>query len=378
MDGVKELLISARDRYKADLKKQARPITPQLLSLYLRYVRNLALVERRLTPDLYTLVIAAQQVAGDAFAVHVAETARDYGVRAWGVGAAVASDDLPEVSLGIGKGRLPDGSVVDLVNRLGGQPLTWRSLQLRRRPERKEQQRWKMRWNPYSQCSWPPEDVAIERFRTHTFDRARQVMGQDLARVEKFTTSVQDGIDIRETLRNWHTGDVYVKNFPPTRGSLDTVVMLFDSPADPRDYPYRTTWSAEHEDESTLAFFATDFRKNMVGPGIGQCSYGGALMIYPPRPIPEVWTNPTLDAVDTLEERLLLAACLHSNERHIALLSPGPPGAAWRRMAKQFNKKWVHLPLGSFSAATLQQLRVVHVLNGKQIRSFAADFIRKG
>ena len=31
VDGVKELLITARDRYKKDLKKQARPITPQLL-----------------------------------------------------------------------------------------------------------------------------------------------------------------------------------------------------------------------------------------------------------------------------------------------------------------------------------------------------------
>ena len=84
-----------------------------------------------------------------------------------------------------------------------------------------------MRWNPFHQCSWPPEDVAIERFRTHTFEKAQQIIGQDLARVEKFTTSVQDGIDIRETLRNWHTGDIYVKNFPPNRGSVDVVVMLF-------------------------------------------------------------------------------------------------------------------------------------------------------
>ena len=28
-------------------------MTPQLLSVYFRYVRNLSLIERRLTPDLY-------------------------------------------------------------------------------------------------------------------------------------------------------------------------------------------------------------------------------------------------------------------------------------------------------------------------------------
>ena len=36
-------------------------------------------------------------------------------------------------------------------------------------------------------------------------------LGTDLARSEKFTTSLKDGLDIRETLRNWHTGDLFVK-----------------------------------------------------------------------------------------------------------------------------------------------------------------------
>ena len=49
----------------------------------------------------------------------------------------------------------------------------------------------------------------------------------------------------------------------------------------------------------------------------------------------------------------------------------------WRQLAKRFNKKWVHLPLSRFSDSTVQQLRMVHVLNGKDIRSYAADFIRK-
>ena len=118
---------------------------------------------------------------------------------------------------------------------------------------------WAMRWNPFRQCSWPPEDIAIERFRTHVKDHALAILGHDLARTEKFTTSLKDGLDIRETLRNWHTGDLYVKIQPPNRGSLDCVIMLFDSPADPRRYPWRVTWHAEPHDESTLSFFATEF-----------------------------------------------------------------------------------------------------------------------
>ena len=46
-------------------------------------------------------------------------------------------------------------------------------------------------------------------------------------------------------------------------------------------------------------------------------------------------------------------------------------------MARRFGKKIVHVPLHHFSQETIQQLRLVHVLNGRHVRSFAADFIRK-
>jgi hypothetical protein len=279
--------------------------------------------------------------------------------------------------MGVHEARLPDGDVVAMKCRLPGHPVTWRTCQLRPPPPKREQLKWQMRWDPFRQCSWPPEDVAIEKFRTHVKDTALAILGNDLARTEKFTTSLKDGLDIRETLRNWHTGDLYVRIFPPTRGNLDCVVMLFDSPADPRDYPWRITWHAEHHDESTLALFATDFRHEMVGPGIGLAAYGGAMFLFPPRPVPDVWSDPRFDFADTLEERLLAAACYHSQERHVGLLSPAPPGPGWRRLAKKYGKKLVHVPLGRFGQQTIQQLRMFHVLNGRHVRSYAAHFIRK-
>jgi hypothetical protein len=369
IDGVKELLLIARHDYRQEMKQRARKITPYLLRQCLKYCRNLTLFARRLTPDLYTIVTAAKQTAGDQYALRVAELAREYPL--------VEDLGLPPITLGVERGRLPDGEIVRLVNRLPGIPLAWRSLQLQKRPDRRDRDSWKMRWNPFSQCSWPPEDKLIEDFRAHVFDRARAVMGADLARTEPFTTSILDGIDIRDTLRHWYEEKIYVKVLPPSTGKLDCVVMLFDSPADPRDYPWRTTWYAEHKDESTLAFFATDFSKELVGPGIAQASYGGALFLYPPTPIPDVWRDKSLDFSETLEERLLAAACRYSSCPHVALLSPAPPGAGWRRLAQRYRKKWVHLPLGQFSDATIQQLRMVHVLNGREVRSYAADFIRK-
>ena len=369
VDGVKEMVLEARDRYKSELKSRARQISPQMLSVYFKYVRNLSLVERRMTPDLYSLIMAAQQIAGDQFAIQLAELAREY--------PDTGYQPFPELQMGIGRGRLPDGDVVELHSRLPGHPLNWRNCELIPRPPKPQQQQWQRVWNPFGQCSWPPEDVAIERFRTHVKDTALDLIGNDLARSEKFSASMKDGLDIRETLRNWHTGDLYVKVFPPARGRLDCVVMLFDSPADPREYPWRITWHAESHDESTLTLFATPFAENIVGPGIALSTYGGAMFLFPPRPIPDVWHDSRFDFTDTLEERLLAAGCYHSNERHVALLSHLPPGPGWRRLAKRFGRKLVHVPLSRFSQQLVQQLRMFHVLNGKQIRSYASHFIRK-
>lgn len=369
VDGLKDLLLKARDVYRAELKSRARPITPKLLRTYFQYVRNLALIERRMTPDLYTLIIAAKQIGGDQFAISVAETARQY--------PFLGDLPFPTCQFGIGEVLLPDGDIPATESRLPGHPLSWRHCELNSRPPRDLQKEWTTRWNPYGQCSWPPEDVAIESFRTRVKDIALGMLGGDLARTEKFSSSLKDGLDMRETLRNWHTGDLYVKVFPPARGRIDCVVMLFDSPADPRDYPWRITWHAEHEDESTLSLFATDFGQEMVGPGIALATYGGGMFLFPPRPIPDVWKDPRFDFTDTLEERLIAAACFHSRERFVAILSAAPPGAGWRRLARRYGKKFVHVPLGRFSQATIQQLRMFHVLNGQQIRTYAAHFIRK-
>lgn len=369
IDGVKELLLVSREKYKSEHSNRGRKITPHLLRTYLKYIRNLSLIERRMTPDLYTLIMAAKQMLGDLFAVSLAETAREYKFQEW--------LPLKEFKMSLERGQFPNGDLYTMKNRLPGHPTTWRSCNLNRKPPELDKKNWQTRWNPFSHCSWPPEDVAIERFRTHVKDRALSIMGNDLARVEKFTSSIKDGLDIRETLRNWHTGELYVKENPPSRGSLDCVLMFFDSPSDPRGYPCRITWHAEHQDESTLAFYSTAFEENMVGPGIALATYGGAMFLFPPRSIPDVWQDRRFDVVDTLEERLLIAACHHSKERHLAVLASAPPGLAWRRLAKRYNKKLVHVPLNSFSQETVQQLRMFHVLNGHQVRSYAEHFIRK-
>lgn len=398
IDGIKMLLLETRSRwlarYEGETESVPNWVTPHLLMLYLQYVRNLALMQRRLTPDLYGLVLAAKQMAGDEFAILLLETAKRYGFQ-----DNVEESDRPTVSAGIGKLQLPGGEVVTAKNRLQGPPLTWRALSLRPKPNPVKSRRWALQWNPYRQCSWPPEDQRIESFTRHVREQAKALLGADLARIEKFTTSVKDGIDLRESLRHWHrvprmrgtTGtrtnpmpveapakpEIYVKDIPPARGKVDTVVFLFDTPADPLVYSWQATWYAEHEEESTLCFYASPFHETMVGPGIGQSRYGGASFLFPPRPIPNIWQDPTLSFADTLEERLIAGAARYSHERYVVLVSPIPPRARWRRIVRGFDRRLITIPLSRFSGQTIDRLRRFHVLNGHEIRSYAAQFIRE-
>jgi hypothetical protein len=369
VEGIKELMISARQSYIADLGNRARKITPMLLSQCLKFIRNQTLLERRFSPSFYTIAKSSQQVLGDQYTIHLVEAAKNYPFE--------DEVDWPSLRMGVDVAHLPVHGLTKMSSRLPGPPVHWESIELNRPAKKIDKRKWRMRWNPFQQCSWPEEDTRIESFRNRVVERAQGLIGADLARTEKFTTSMMDGIDLRETLRHWYDGSLYVKIQPPSIGHLDATVMLFDNEPDPQEYSWRATWFAEHEDESTLAFFATPFQKEMLGPGVAVSTYGGAMFLYPPRPIEDIWEDELLDFADTLEQRLVAAACLHAQSRHIALLSWTAPGMALKKIAKLFKKSLVHVPLGHFSDSTVQQLRTFHVLNGQHVRSYAAHFIKK-
>jgi len=372
IDGVKEILLRARDLFLKKHKIRYHNLTSQTFQILLQYVRNLTLMESRLLPDLYTLVNSAKQFGGDPFAIAVLEAARDYPFEE-------SESDTHKISLGIDQGILDteDASPMQMKNRLLETQFEWRTLNLKPDPDVQQKENWKHKWDPYGQCSWPPEDEKIENLNTHVREQTRLLLSHDLARTEKFTSSVKDGIDIRDTLRHWYTGNIYVKEIPPSRGEVEIIVFLFDPEPDPKQYNWRQTWYAEHKEESTLCFYATEYMENLIGPGIGQATYGGCMMLFPPRPIIDIWQDPRLRFSETLEEKLLEAAFFHSQEKHVAVVSACSPQMAWRRLARRYGKKIIHLPLKRFSNQTIEKVRRFHVLNGKDIRSYAKRFIQE-
>jgi hypothetical protein len=67
---------------------------------------------------------------------------------------------------------------------------------------------------------------------------------------------------------------------------------------------------------------------------------------------------------------------LHTRERFVTYVGPRRPGLRLREAARRLGRHLVFIPLSSFSQQTIQRLRLVHVLNGMEIRSWAAHFIR--
>ena len=193
---------------------------------------------------------------------------------------------------------------------------------------------------------------------------------------DKVLGAIKDGLDMRDTLRHWHDGELYVKEIPASRGHIEIVVFIFDIAPNPNSYQWRQTWYAEHEKESTLCFFATNYIDEMIGPGIGRAKYGGCMMIYPPRPIPDIWSDPRIYLGKTLEEKLMEAAFFHSQEKYITVVSPCLPKSNWRKIARKYHKKIIHIPLKKFSNQNIEKIRRFHVLNGKHIRLVAKNYIQ--
>ena len=193
-------------------------------------------------------------------------------------------------------------------------------------------------------------------------------------RVEPFRTSILDGIDLRETIRNWHEGKIYVRECQKVAGEVGAVVVIFQEDREDR-YTYLTTWLGEHQNESDMAFYSTHPFEHMVGPGIGRAEYGGFLMTLPPRRMLDVWGDPEYSFAESKPERLLLAGLDYSVFRFVVYVAAKPPRSIFRSIAAQFGRSILYIPIGQLSPAKLKKIRVVHVLDSHSRRMEAKQYI---
>ncbi len=331
-----------------------------------RYTRNLAMLENQLVAGLFDLTVAARAVVDDNYAWEVWQAANSYAWQDEHTQLETLNLSAEEVYLHSRRMRLR--------RRLPRKKQRLMPRGLKQRPKEKHPGEWAEQLDGNSICSYPPEDLVIEDYGKFLRERAKTILREERVRVEPFTTSVHDGIDIRETIRNWHEGKIYVRKFERLSGDVGAVVVIFDE--DPLDrYTYMTTWLGEHQNESDMAYYATQPFDHMVGPGIGRAEYGGFLMVLPPRRMFDVWNDPDYDFAESKPERLLMAALDYSVERHVVYVASKPPRSIFRSIAAHLNRQIIYIPIGQLSPTKLKKLRIVHVLDSHERRKVAKDFL---
>lgn len=334
----------------------------------MKFLRNYALTTQRLMPDLFQILTAARGCVDSNFAYEVWEIATRYLYRR-------NVDNLPELDLSI-------------------EDVWGRSKQIHfqlkaKNPKssyspRHRKDRTSIRFKPpgpFTICSYPPEDVVVERFGDFLKKKGTQILTEEAARTIPFSSSLEDGIDTRETIRHWPEKKLYVKASGKPPGGVGSIVVIFDedmpdetNPSKNR-YNWKTTWLGEHTQESDMAFYATPMTENVVGPGISRCEYGGFMMSYPPRRMYDVWSDPDYATCRSKAETLLMAAIDYATKPLITYVASKPPRSALKSYAKRFGKKIVYLPIGQLSSVTLNKLRAFHVLDGHSTRGIADEYI---
>lgn len=373
LDRIKVLFRIIRQAAEILKAEQGEHVTPLHLSNLVKFSRNYAFIEGLLVPDIWHLAVGCRGVSGDDLAWHFWKLATTY---PW----HDAGGSLP-IAYIRGEDLWSRGRRFNLERKIHGRNSTRRGMgPMKPRPQEKRPGDWDRNFNSFTMCSYPPEDILIEGWGEYLQKKCRQTLSAETASVREFTTSILDGVDVRETVRNWHHGKIFVRENGRTRGDIGTVIVIFDNDGDDSEFPWKVTWHGEHEQESDMAFYATRPGADLAGPGIARCRYGGFMLSYPPGRLYDIWRDPAFllagrEGKLSKPDHLLLAALDYSLEKYVAYVGSKPPSPKLVSLGRKMDRRIVYIPLGTFSPVTLRKMRVFHVLAGKETRDIAKDYI---
>ncbi len=334
--------------------------------LLAKFTRNLAFSTGSITAGIFEMVVAARSIVDDNYAWEVWETAGRYPPQK-------EESDLQTENLS-GEEVWKDTRKIRIRRRLPRAKQRLRPANLKPRKKEKQPGEWAHEFHGEAICSYPPEDLVIEDYGRLLKRKAKSILSSERARTEPFSTSLLDGVDLRETIRKWYDGKIYVRQLDRVAGEVGSVVVIFEEDREDQ-YSYLTTWLGENQNESDMAFYSTNPFEHVVGPGIGRAEYGGFLLSLPPRRMVDVWGDPDYDFAESKPERLLMAGLDYSIHKHVVYVAARPPRTIFRSIAARFGRNVLYIPIGQLSPQKLKRIRVVHVLDSYARRIEAKEYI---
>ncbi|MBA4394985.1 MAG: hypothetical protein C0407_15640, partial [Desulfobacca sp.] len=267
----RELLNLAGEQHQKNSREMVEDFQMALIQ---KFARNIAFLQGALTPDFYQLLVAARGMVNDNFAYEVWEIGSHYPFQE-------IAPDMPEIEVTAEDLRLNQKRI-----RFYRRFHTFRRrlvpIPSKKRPSQAEKEDFKKQWTGHYVCSYPPEDIRVEGLGDYVKKKARGVLSQEQVRVVPFTSSMLDGLDIRETLRQVVEPKIFVREETQVRGQVGSVVFVFHedlpNPENQEQFPWKLTWLGEHNQESDMAFYATPAGEEVIAPGISRCEYGGFVL----------------------------------------------------------------------------------------------------
>ncbi|MEI0557408.1 conjugal transfer protein TraB [Brachyspira intermedia] len=368
---IETIFKEAKMRYKL-------PISLLQQKNMMKYLRNLCLLDNYIIPDYIDMLTAAKCMINNDYALEVMEGMEYY------PHYTEEDENYPTIKLN----RDPstngmEGMLKDKKIKLHKYDNVWKTsfkkVNVTTRPSEKYEGEWEDVWNKRTNLlSHVPEDILMEKHMNILRDKIRNMLTEDKARIEPFTVSIKDGIDMRETIRNYYKNEIYVREIPKIKGNIGHMVVIFDDAHD-EDYDWNIVWYSEAHDDSDLILYSTEPGNTLVGPGISKCYFGGYASLMPPQAPHDVWRMYKRLKKDGIvrnyADLLLYTAIIYSVDKYLGYVAPNPPSNILKEFAKKNSVEIVYVPLTTFSSETLRKLRHFHVLGNKRLRKIADDYI---
>lgn len=370
-----DMILSLMEDSAAYYARQTHDEVPEYVRVtWSKFLRKWLKFKGRLLPDLYHLVASARGAMDEDFAYHVHEYLSEY---EW------ANDPFDPSSIILDEDNLMfHGHKILLHKKLRTLFHAPRRYRMKAVGSSKWKEHLKRKWETADPdevdiCSYPPEDVEVERWGTALIKHAAHLLQSIQSDAQPFVADFGDGPDIRETLRRFYENRIYVKTVDEGGLEFGSVVVVFDEDERNLDYPFQMTWLGEHSQESDMAFYSTLPGAEVVGPGISRMEHGGFVMSYPPMRMFDIWIDPVFDFVPTRHERLLVAGTAYSEKLGIVYVAKKPPATRWKKLAKSMGKRIIYVPLGSLNPLHVRRMRTFHMLQNKGVRNFAGEFLKR-
>lgn len=348
--------------------------SPRELINVLNYAYKLAITDKRVSPDLYNLLLSCKQTLGDDYAIEVMDRALAYPYE--------DDADMPEIEFDPAQhGFWMQGRRIELQRRL---PLPldaetrhdWLQLKITRKKTEEIPTGYSPLWFFFGFYSHVPEDLILEGFIDRLEDKLASEPLSQQVRLHEFSGSLMDGIDMRETIRHYPMNKIYVREHISSLQPIGAWILIFDEDLAFKRYPWMMSLSAEHHNESDIAFYASNPAMHPITREIIRAEYGAMLCLKPALP-PEQkldWSDLDIDE-DLRKEHLIRLAIKHSPKPGILYFAAEPPDPYYFEMAKSQNKRLFHLPLERVSKRHLKRIQRFHLLSRREVRKNAGDYI---